>query len=298
MCEKPNGSMYPANEALSVKKIKAALDERYRACNIKVYPVLDSTNGEAKRLASTGAGETLVVFSERQTMGRGRLGRSFFSPSGCGIYMSVLFHPMPDVAENAVYVTTAASVAVCRAIQAVTKEKPEIKWVNDIYVRGRKICGILTEAVSDPDTGKIGSVIVGIGINCIMPSGGFPEEIRKTAGTLFLGEKRVSRNLLAAQILNELFALYENPENRDWMDEYRRRSCVLDRDVRFLYENQWTNGRATDIDDYGGLVVRLENGNFVTLRTGEITLRLREEKDRFEKNLPEEGMVKNDGRIV
>ena len=227
-----------------------------------------------KRQALEGAGQGLVVLAEQQTMGKGRRGRSFYSPAGTGIYMSVLFRPSPEQSKDVVLVTTAASVAICRAIRKVLNEEPQIKWVNDVYFRGKKVCGILTEAVSDFESGQIDTVVVGIGINYHVPEDGFPEEIRGIAGSVCTDENMIPRNSLVAAVLNELFAIYEKLSEREYMEDYRRWANVIGKDVRFTSGDGWMDAKALDIDDDGGLLVQLDNGEKKTLRTGEITLRV------------------------
>ena len=262
------------SDILSPEGIKLELDEKYRNYKIDVYKTIDSTNQEVKRQALEGAGQGLVVLAEQQTMGKGRRGRSFYSPAGTGIYMSVLFRPSPEQSKDVVLVTTAASVAICRAIRKVLNEEPQIKWVNDVYFRGKKVCGILTEAVSDFESGQIDTVVVGIGINYHVPEDGFPEEIRGIAGSVCTDENMIPRNSLVAAVLNELFAIYEKLSEREYMEDYRRWSNVIGKDVRFTSGDGWMDAKALDIDDNGGLLVQLDNGQKRTLRTGEITLRV------------------------
>lgn len=267
------------NDVLSAEGIRPALKEEYRQREICVCRCVDSTNQEVKRRALEGAGEGLVVLAEEQTAGKGRKGRGFYSPAGTGIYMSVLFRPTVDQSKDVVLVTTAASVAVCRAIRTVLKEEPEIKWVNDVYLHGKKICGILTEAVSDFESGRIDTVVVGIGINYRIPEGGYPEELRDIVGAVCTRDQMVPRNLLASAVLNELYELYEGLSKRTYMQDYRRWSNVIGKEVRFStgvdYDDRtdWEYGTALDIDEDGGLIVRMQNGEERILRTGEITLR-------------------------
>ncbi len=267
------------NVVLSAEGITPALKEEYREREICVCPCVDSTNQEVKRRALEGARHGLVVLAESQTAGKGRKGRGFFSPVGTGIYMSVLFRPDAGQSKDIVLVTTAASVAVCRAVRRVLNEEPEIKWVNDVYLRGKKICGILTEAVSDFESGRIDTVVVGIGINYRVPEGGYPAELRDIVGAVCTQGQEVPRNTLAAAVLNELYELYAGLSRRTFLDDYRRWSSVIGKEVRFStgvdYDNpeEWEYGTALDIDENGGLIVQLRDGETRVLRTGEITLR-------------------------
>ena len=264
-------------DVLSAEGISLFLKKEYQGNEIVVHKCIDSTNKEAKRLALEGRKEGLLVLAEEQTKGRGRRGRDFFSPSNTGIYMSVVFHPEKEKADDVVLITTAASVAVCRALRRVLEIEPKIKWVNDIYVNNKKICGILTEAVSDVESGRIETVVVGIGINYRMPKEGFPEELTEIAGSACDGERQIPRNRLVAEIVNELCDCYKELALRTYIQDYKRWSNVLGEQVKFTaIEGIWEYGEAVDIDRDGGLVVRMKNGQEKVLRTGEITLRINE----------------------
>ena len=237
---------------------------------IIVMDEVDSTNLELKRLAQGGANDGTVVIAEHQTSGRGRLGRSFFSPAGSGIYMSVLIKPSFEE-EKAVLVTTAVSVAVCRAIERVSGKNPLIKWVNDLYLNNKKICGILTEAIRDAKSGRIEYIVIGIGINCAETD--FPDDIKNIAGSICEREECFSRNELIAEIIKEINILGDFADNKDFIDEYRRRSLVIGKEIRILGKTE-EKATAIDIDENGGLVVKLSNGETKILSSGEISIRL------------------------
>ena len=235
---------------------------------------MDSTNTELKKRALDGGVHGLTLLAEEQTGGKGRLGRSFYSPPGTGIYMSILLRPEVTGAD-AVLITTAASVAVCRGIRNVLGIDTQIKWVNDIYYEDKKICGILTEAISDFELGRIDSVVVGIGIN--YQTDDFPDELQARAGCIGRGSG-IPRNWLVASILEEFWNIYENLTGREFMEEYRGRSNVIGKEIRFLERGSWREAVARDIDHNGGLIVEYkgEDGELLrrTLHTGEITLRV------------------------
>lgn len=239
---------------------------------VAVFRTIDSTNLEVKRRALQGEKEGLVVISESQTAGRGRLGRSFYSPLGTGIYFSILLEPKLN-ATDAILLTTAASVAVARGIRRVTDLEPSIKWVNDVYLGDKKVCGILTEAMTDFETSTIQYIILGIGINYKEPPEGFPEEVKDIAGALVDGKEKIPRNRLVAAVLDEFFAIYKELPDRHFMDDYRRWSNVLNQDVKYLEKDIWHFAKAVGIDDDGGLIVRDKDGKEKILKTGEITLR-------------------------
>lgn len=262
-------------DSLNVEEIRLGLKDNFSHFPIEVYHTLDSTNVEIKKLARQGAPHGLTVLAEEQTAGRGRLGRNFYSPADTGIYMSILLRPELEGAD-AVLITTAASVAVCRAIRNVLGSECCIKWVNDVYFGNRKICGILTEAATGTEPGKIDSIIVGIGINYRTKD--FPEELEGVAGSV-AGESEVPRNNLVAAVLNEFWEIYNHLPEKDFLEEYKACSNVMGRDVRYLENGVWQEAYARDIDDMGGLVVEVRQPDGSVrqrvLHTGEITLRVR-----------------------
>lgn len=252
------------NDILNADLIKSKLD-----CDVEViyYPSIDSTNNQAKRLISDGRDNDMVITCDEQTAGRGRQGKSFYSPPLTGIYFSFVTHPMAPL-QNAITATTAASVAVCRAVERLTDKKPKIKWVNDVYLDEKKICGILTEAVTDFETKIVTSVIIGIGMN--IKTFDFPDDIRN-ASCLDTDVKRAD---LIAEITNELYRI-NNSSYKDFIDYYRSHSMIIGEKINFIKDNRITPATAVEIDETGGLVVRLENGEITTLRSGEISIRKR-----------------------
>ncbi len=248
------------SENLISEKLKANGVE----CKVKVFEEIDSTNLEAKRRAQDIT-DTIpqLILAEHQTAGRGRMGRQFYSPQSTGLYMSYTYTPKTEFSDS-VTVTAAASVAVVRAIERLTDLAPKIKWVNDIYIDGKKVCGILTEAV----TGKNVKIIVGIGVNITTEN--FPDEVKNIATAL---NKPLDRSVLAAEIVAELQKLIAELPQRTFIDEYRQKSCVLGHGVVFIKNGQERFGKAIDIDRDGGLIVETVDGA-VTLNTGEISLRV------------------------
>ncbi len=251
---------------LSEEAISKALEHNGIPCYVKVYEEIDSTNLEAKRRAQFMEDNVpQLILAECQTKGKGRMGRSFYSPQSTGLYMSYMYTPKTDFSDS-VTVTAAASVAVVRAIEKLTDLKPLIKWVNDIYIDQKKVCGILTEAV----TGQSVCIVVGIGVNITTKC--FPKDVQSVATAL---NKRIDRNVLAAEIITELKKLVDELPDRTFIADYRDKSCVLGRQVTFFKNGDEIHGTALDIDRDGGLVVRTQNG-IVTLNTGEISLHIRE----------------------
>jgi BirA family biotin operon repressor/biotin-[acetyl-CoA-carboxylase] ligase len=242
--------------------------------DIHYYDQIDSTNREAKRLATEGAAHGTIVIAGEQTSGRGRLGRSFFSPGDSGLYLSMIIRR--DVASTlALRITSAVAVGVCQAIERFSERKAAIKWVNDIYMDGKKVCGILTEGISGFESGKIESVVVGIGVNCTVPVGGFPPEIASIASAVFpqTVPAGFSRNHLCAAIIEEVLGMIENIEEPDVMQCYRDRSIVLGRRVQIIQGDRSHKGEVLEISDDGSLMVRTDDGVVEKLNSGEITLR-------------------------
>ena len=226
----------------------------------------DSTNEEARRQANAALPTPALIIANSQTSGRGRMGRSFHSPSNTGLYMSYLVPAKPS-AEDTVRLTTAAAVAVALAIDEVYGVKSEIKWVNDILVNSKKVCGILCESFR-ADSGERFAVI-GIGVN--ISTSVFPREIRDKAASL--SDNADKKYALAAAILKRLTEFYESPRNPEIINSYKERSAVLGRRVRLVDKGEETLATATDIEDDGTLCVTLDSGETKRIHSGEITLR-------------------------
>lgn len=251
------------NSIVSAQGIKALLNQDIP---VIYYPTVDSTNNLCKRLLADGKKGAFLVVAAEQTAGRGRQGKSFYSPAKTGVYFSLVIRPQTSL-QNVVTATTAAAVAVCRAIEKLTDLKPSIKWVNDVFIDGKKICGILTEAITNFEEGIVDSVVIGIGIN--ISTNIFPDEVTG-AGCLNVD---VNRNALIAEITTQLFDI-AGGDYKSFIEYYRSHSMVIGSKVTFYENSVATNATAQEIDETGGLVVRLENGEIKTLRSGEISLRV------------------------
>ncbi len=241
-----------------------ALGAQFDGVSVHVFDEIDSTNTEARRMVQGGFSGDALLVAHAQTSGRGRMGRSFYSPAETGAYFSIL-HTLNTPLYDAVAITSAASVAVMRAIRNLTGVQTEIKWVNDLYYNGKKVCGILTEAVS---TGESTHVIVGIGIN--LNTADFPTELTGIAGSL---GTRIDASELIAQIYREIAPYLQSPTEREWLDDYRAHSMVLGKRVTWIAEGTAHNGIAESIDEDGALLVRDEIGVSTRLHTGEVSLR-------------------------
>lgn len=242
---------------------------------LQAFESLDSTNNYLKKLAAEGAAEGTVVVADKQTAGRGRMGRSFASVAGCGIYMSMLLRPAnctPDCAQS---LTAVCAVAVCRAVEKVCGRAPGIKWINDLYLRGKKICGILCE--SSVKNGKVDYAVLGIGLNVTTRIEDFPEELRETAGSLLTQTGFVfERGKLIAAIIAELSSLYTA-----WLEapsvchaEYKRRCIVLDRQISVSSPEGEYEAVAEGISPDYGLILRLDDGTRRTVHSGEVKIKM------------------------
>lgn len=261
-----------SSDVLSAEGFRCHLPPAYCDIPIFVENRVDSTNTLAKKLAADGAENGTVILADEQTGGRGRRGRSFFSPAGTGIYMSLILRPNAELAELPI-LTIAAAAAVCEAVERLYDCPTQIKWVNDIFVGGRKICGILTEAAGDFESGRAESVIVGVGVNVGVPAGGFPPALRETAGCLPPGgdEIPLSRNALAAEIAGRLLDYAGELKHRPFLKPYRQRSMVLGKAIRYRQGETWREGIAQRINEDGHLIVKTPGGH-ILLRAGEIQM--------------------------
>ena len=256
------------SDVLTPQGIRCRLRPAYQDCAIRVDARVPSTNTQAKKLAADGEAAPSLLLADGQTAGRGRMGRAFFSPPGTGLYMSVLLRPAVQ-AEELPLVTLAAAAAVCEAVEEAAGVSTRVKWVNDILVDGRKVAGILTEAVGDLESGTMESVVVGIGVNVKTPADAFPEELRERAGSLLPAQ--VSRCDLAAGIANRLLTYADSLPERRYLESYRERLAVLGKPVHYKQRERWMTGRAVDLREDGCLLVE-GTGGVAALRGGEIRM--------------------------
>lgn len=254
------------NELKSIRKTDWAGQEIY------FFPVLDSTNTKAKQLAEEGSLHGTLVVADRQESGRGRRGRMWESPSGVGIFMTLLLKPEISP-KNASMLTLVAALSVSRAITKCTGRQTAIKWPNDIVMNGRKICGILTELSAQLD--YINHIVIGIGVNVHNDS--FPEEISQTATSLFLETKEhFNRAAMIEEILEQFERYYavflENQDLSGLVEEYNSNLVNLNRKVRVLDPKEPFTGKAMGITARGELVVDTEDGRKL-VSSGEVSVR-------------------------
>lgn len=251
-------------DRLLIEDVSRRLTGWGRKVELKFFECVDSTNIRIAELAENGAGNMTVVLAARQTAGRGRVGRSFFSPENTGVYMSVLLEA--ESPEELRRFTPMAGVAVCHTLG----EDAKIKWVNDVLLNGRKVCGILAETVALPDMSGKCSACVGIGVNVYVPEGGFPPEVQNKAGAVF--QKRRAGGLadVAAGVINNLAELYCMKE--DILEEYRERCIVPGKRITVCCGDSERNALAVGIDSDFGLIVRYGDGTAEHLEAGEVSV--------------------------
>ena len=238
---------------------------------LECFDVIDSTNTYLKQKAAEGAVHKSVTAADAQTAGRGRMRRTFQSPKGKGLYLSVLLRPgLP--AEKLMRSTGMAAVAAARAVERISGAKAGIKWTNDLVLNGRKLCGILAETVM---MGEDIALVIGVGINVCQERSDFEGEVADIATSLAAEGYPVERPALAAALVEELFCLSDRlgGDIEGYLAEYRSRCVTLGKEVRLL----WTEGQerafAVDIDEAFGLVVRRGGGETSTVKTGEVSVR-------------------------
>ncbi len=268
--------------AFSIEKNLSAFAQSVCKGKVEVFKTIDSTNTEAKRrLNSSSRAEALhgtVLFAEHQSAGRGRFSRSFYSPKGAGLYFSLIFCPsIPamterEVPSSALY-TAISSTVICRCLKALGFA-PQIKWVNDIYLNGKKICGILSEGIIDMETSSVQAVIIGIGLN--VKESNFPPELKNKAGALFseAEDLPLNRNVLASSIISSLIeALYGLHSQNTLMEEYKSLSLLMGKKVRVLpFAGTPYQALVLGISDLGHLIIETDDGKKDELISGEVSL--------------------------
>lgn len=263
------------NDIISIPGIKPFLSERsqFYANKIQVHKSLESTNKTAKEMAVSGAEHGTIIISDCQTKGRGRYSRDFFSPSGGGLYMSIVLRPEAMHFKNPTSVTAFAAVSVCEAIESISTKVPRIKWVNDIFIDGKKVCGILTEAVTDFESGGLDWIVLGIGINVYTRTEDFPCDLQSIATSIYPDEKMSGvRNRLSAEIINRILGFETLPSETEIFEKYKKRLMVLGKKITVIQNQVEYKATAIDVDSVGHLVVKNESGERITLFSGEIRI--------------------------
>ena len=239
---------------------------------IHTVDALESTNCQVRTLASKGEAEGYVLAANTQTDGRGRMGRQFFSPKDTGIYFSLLLRPRDLAPDQAMQLTTMAAAAICQAIAQLTGTAPQIKWVNDLLLNGRKVCGILTEASFNLESGSADYAIVGLGINLYPPRSGFPQDISETAGYLCDARQPDLKNRLIARFLDLFSEYYVRKDFSGAARVYRDASLLVGKQVLVLQNDTRRQAEVLDITPRCQLLVRYENGDIRPLSYGEVQI--------------------------
>ncbi|MBQ9963848.1 MAG: biotin--[Clostridia bacterium] len=240
------------------------------------YDEVDSTNTIARNMAVNGAPQGTVILADRQTRGRGRMARPFYSPSGTGLYMSLILRPNRAVLP--LHITTAAAVAVAETIEHLSGEPTQIKWVNDVYCHGKKVCGILTEGSCTAE--GLSYAILGIGINVFDPPQGFPTDLQSRAGSIFGAKTAIFDGIheqIAAEIIERFWAFYGAfPGTSLYLKKYRARDMLYNKTVQILDVNGTVQKEATamGIGDSFELLIQEEDGTANSLTSGEVSIRL------------------------
>lgn len=238
---------------------------------LQVHEALDSTNTHARELARQGAAAGTVIIAQAQSAGRGRLGRSFHSPAGTGLYFSLILRP-DCKPEQLMHLTCAAAVAACDAVERSCGLRPGIKWINDLALEGKKLGGILTELSFSTD-GRVSSAVIGIGINVKKKS--FPRELQPIACSLADFAPQPELSALAAELMLSLEEMSRSllSDRADIMDRYRKDCITTGRQVRIIGADSIRTGLAEAIQDDGSLQVLFDDGQRKTVNSGEVSVR-------------------------
>ena len=232
---------------------------------------ISSTNIALKQRINEDEG--LVIVANHQENGIGRMNRQFFSPKDTGVYFSILLKPQFESSKT-IFITTMAAVAVCNAIKSVTGIEASIKWVNDIYINGKKIAGILTQGSFSIENNKAEYIILGIGLNIYMPEGGFPSDIENRAASLLSIKSGGIRNKLVAEIINEFWKIYLKPNYEEVARKYKELSFVIGQEVQVISVNEDRVAKVLDIDENCNLIVEFNDGDIQKLSSGEIQIKI------------------------
>ena len=254
---------------LNKKVIKENLKTKYIGSDIIILNSVESTNNYAKQLAKSEFTNGTIIISDNQTGGKGRMGRRFFSPHNFGLYYSVLLKPDISI-ELSQYITACAAVATAETIDKLGDTETQIKWVNDIYLGGKKLVGILTEASIGFEECSLDYVVIGIGINVFNVKKNLPRELFNVA-TSIEDETgiRLSRSILAAELSNNLEKHLDNMATGEFIETYRAKSCIMGKKVAVSRNGKEVIGTAIDIDDKASLVVQFDDGEILHLNSGE-----------------------------
>lgn len=272
--------MRGGDDVISEDGIRRYLPDRLKEkIDFELLKRVSSTNTLLKQMAAEGEREWKVLIAEEQTAGKGRMNRTFYSPSNTGIYMSILLRPDFNASES-LFITTMAAVAVAEGIETVFQTEAEIKWVNDIYCKDKKVCGILTEAAINVETSRLDYAVLGIGINVKTPNDDFPDEIKNVAGSL--AEKNTDsesgdnlRNRLISVIVTKIYDYYLRLDRHEFMSKYKEKSMLIGKEVYVMSDKDKEGLLVLDIDDNAALVVKHKDGRIEHISSGEVSVRIK-----------------------
>lgn len=260
-------------DCLSVTELKRNLDTECIGKDILCFDSIDSTNTYVKNNYEK-LNDGTVVIAEKQTDGRGRLGRSFVSLPGVGIYMSVLLKP--EKLDKVSFLTAITGVCVCNAIEKVTAARPKIKWTNDIIMQNKKVCGILTEMGVEGETGKIQYVVIGMGINVNQTEEDFPKELRNIAGSIREAcGKKIGRVELCRSVIEEMDVVLSDIDGHysKCLDLYRKDCMNIGRRILVMKTQEGTEAEAVAVEEDFSLRVRYPDGKEESIKSGEVSIR-------------------------
>lgn len=243
--------------------------------DITVLSEIDSTNNYLKKLASDGEKEGKLVVACKQTKGKGRMGRSFYSPDNTGIYFSLLLRPKYS-AEKSLFLTVMAAVAVAETAMVYSDADIKIKWVNDVYANGKKLCGILTEGSVSLENNGLDYAVIGIGVNVTAPESGFPDDIKNTATSVFPGNRAPgdAKSRIAGEVVNRILDMYYGKDT-DYISRYQKMSFLDGKAVNIINSDTIEPAVVIRIDENCRLVVKKENGEIKTLSSGDVSVRVK-----------------------
>lgn len=264
-------SLSESSNQMSEVGIRECLSESRKKASIYYYDLIDSTNKRAKELAIEGASHGTLVIANEQSAGIGRYGRHFESPKDTGIYMSVILKPDEFTYSHPTLITSYAAVVVANVVKELTGKELGIKWVNDLFYEGKKVCGILTEAMTDFESGAMAWMVLGIGLNVSTEESTFSPDVQQKAGRVLSDEDMlVSRNQLVASIYETLLSLHKELDEVSMMASYKEKSMVMNKKVLIHQGKNEFYATVRDIDQSGQLIIETTEGNLQTFNSGEI----------------------------
>ena len=260
-------------DVISPETLRKHLCPELKGIRLEIYDTADSTNNVAMRLAGDGCEEWTLVIAREQTAGRGRNGHTFFSPLDTGLYMSVVLRPAIAVSDAAL-ITAAAAVAVAKALEKICGVKTGIKWVNDVYVGEKKVCGILAEAAIEPGKTCLRHAVLGIGVNLLPPRDGFPDDIKDKAAHVAEKSAKELKSRVIAEIMNGLYEYGGCLSYKSYYNDYKKRCFFLGKEVTFVLRGEEKRAVAADIGESFELIVKTPDGKRLALNSGEISVKL------------------------